>query len=115
MSAYTGFKLFEREDGMGGKQMRPGRWKKRFYCCFVLCLLMMSAGFYGGVASAAEIGESCNNNADCDDDTVYCNGVPSCSAANSTCVAGTAPCTAGETCNEGSDRCDECTGDCRLY
>ncbi len=50
MSAYTGFKLFEREDGMGGKQMRPGRWKKRFYCCFVLCLLMMSAGFYGGVA-----------------------------------------------------------------
>ena len=75
---------------MGGKQMRHGRWKKGFYCCFVLCLLMMSAGFYGGVASAAGIGEPCIIAADCDDGD-YCNGVESCSAEGTLLCALLAP------------------------
>jgi hypothetical protein len=65
-------------------------------------------GFLVPVASAV----SCNNASDCDD-TLFCNGIESCSSETSLCVAGTDPCTgATPACvEEGTGTCVECVID----
>lgn len=54
---------------------------------------------------------SCDTDEDCIDE-FFCNGIESCSVANSTCVAGTPPC--GDdtpVCDEDNDTCVECLTD----
>lgn len=52
--------------------------------------------------------QDCNNDTDCPDDGLFCNGIPSCSTETSTCVPGSAPCESSLTCDEDSDSCVEC-------
>ncbi|MBM4310710.1 MAG: hypothetical protein FJ119_07180 [Deltaproteobacteria bacterium] len=71
---------------------------------FVLCAVSVQA---------VPLDENCNNNADCNDDVVYCNGVPSCSSETSKCVAGTPVscesdglfCNGPEVCSEDIEGC----------
>ena len=67
----------------------------------VLALVVCAASVQ--IARAQE--QPCNTAADCDD-TLFCNGIESCSSETSTCVAGGGdPCEAGETCVEETDEC----------
>jgi len=82
--------------------------KKLFYG-LVVCLSMFAVVLCTGVASAAP-GDPCVIDADCDD-TLFCNGIESCSLEGSStvCVAGTAPCSgATPGCIEETDTCVEC-------
>jgi hypothetical protein len=89
--------------------------KKSFYG-LVVCLSMFAVVLCSGVASAAP-GDPCTTNDDCID-TVFCNGVESCSLEGSAtvCVAGTNPCSAPTPAciEEGTGTCVECVldGDC---
>ena len=64
-------------------------------------------------ANAAGVGESCITDADCDD-TVYCNGIESCSSEGSVCVAGIPVDCGVQICDEVSQGCVDCVtdGDC---
>ena len=57
----------------------------------------------------------CMSNADCSD-SLYCNGIESCSSESSICVAGSSPCSEDQRCDETGDECIdiEClvTADC---
>jgi hypothetical protein len=61
-------------------------------------------------ANAAGLGEPCISDADCIN-SVYCNGIESCSSDNSICVAGIAVDCADQICDEGSQACVECQDD----
>jgi len=69
---------------------------------FVVLLFAVSANAQGW-------GQPCNVDADCDD-SIFCNGVESCSADNSMCELGPLPCF-GLFCNEDVDQCVECLDD----
>ena len=61
-------------------------------------------------ANAAGLGEPCIVDADCND-SVYCNGIESCSSEGSICVAGIVVDCGDQICDEGSQACVECQGD----
>ena len=61
-------------------------------------------------ANAAGLGEPCIADADCID-SVYCNGIESCSSEGSICVAGIAVDCADQICDELSQGCVECLED----
>jgi len=61
-------------------------------------------------ANAAGLGEDCTFDADCDD-SVYCNGIESCSSEGSVCVAGEPVVCDEGFCDVEIDRCVECLED----
>jgi Cys-rich repeat protein len=72
---------------------------------FIFFMFAVSAG-------AAGLGEPCTVDADCDD-SVYCNGIESCSAEGSVsiCFAGTPVDCGDQFCDELSQTCVDCLGD----
>jgi len=61
-------------------------------------------------ANAAGLGEDCSVDADCDD-SVYCNGIESCSSEGSVCVTGEPVVCDEGFCDLDIDRCVECLED----